>query len=269
MPATNLTADLYFVSALRAGADRSRTRLLPLANLKERLAPHGRFAQRMLLALQSLGYIEPELSLSWAEDWMDSRDWLSHGFEHIGWRILRSPGAGTEALHAWGDEPGTNADALKTWALVWESLALAEVAEYAQCVLADTGFNPNWASDATEALQAGLAQFSVHQIMYLVHIALRSLALEQRRSFPRYGQPGHAFTAAIRNYVRRAATESWVIRGMRRPPDLQRSAIAVIFAETVTGLGDRYYTECPSLDALARTVAQRQTRHGSLPTGSR
>ncbi|WP_313920752.1 hypothetical protein [Tahibacter sp.] len=261
MPATNLTADLYFVSALRAGADRSRTRLLPLADLKEPLAPHGRFAQRMLLALQSLGYIEPELSLSWADDWLDSRDWLSHGFENVSWRILRSAGASNEALHVWGDELDTSPGALRTWAAVWQDLALAEVAEYARCSLADTGFNPNWATDAAESLQAGLTKFSVHQIMYLVHIALRSLALEQRRLLPRGGKPGHAFSAAIRNYVRRASTEGWVIRAPSHPLDLPRSAITVIFAEMVTGLGDRYYTERPSLDALTRSVASRQTQH--------
>lgn len=261
MPATNLTADLYFVSALRAGADRSRTRLLPLADLKEPLAPHGRYAQRILLALQSLGYIEPELSLSWADDWLESRDWLSHGFENVSWRILRPPGASNEALQIWGDELDTNRCALKTWATVWEDLALAEVAEYAQCSLADAGFNPNWANDATEALQAGLTKFSIHQLMYLVHIALRSLALEQRRLLPRSCKPGQAFSAAIRNYVRRASAEGWVIRSMVRPSDLPRSAITVVFAESVTRLGERYYTERPSLDALARTVASRLTQH--------
>lgn len=261
MPATNLTADLYFVAALRAAADRSRTRLLPLADLKEPLAPHGRFAQRMLLALQSLGYIEPELSLSWADDWLESRDWLSHGFENVSWRVLRSPGPSNDALRVWGDELDTSPHALKTWAVVWEDLALAEVAEYARCSLADTGFNPNWASDAAEALQTGLTKFSVHQIMYLVHIALRSLALEQRRLLPRSCKPGHAFSTAIRNYVRRASAEGWVIRSMSNPSDLPRSAITVVFAETVTGLGERYYTERPSLDALARTVASRQTQH--------
>jgi hypothetical protein len=266
--AKDLTADLFFVSALRAGADRSLTRLSSLATLRAPLAPHGRFSQRMLLALQSAGYIEPELSASWSDDWLRARDWLSYGFENVSWRILRSPDASTEALRRSSEEGEDVADALSVWAGVWEDLALAEVAEYARCSLAEAGFNPDWADDATEALQAGLAQFSVHQIMYLVHIALRSLALEQRRSFPRYGQAGHAFTAAIRNYVRRAAAEGWVIRGMTRPLDLPRSAITVIFAETVTGLGDRYYTECPSLDALARTVAQRQTHPGSLRAGS-
>lgn len=261
MPATNLTADLYFVSALRAGADRSRTRLLPLADLKEPLAPHGRFAQRMLLALQSLGYIEPELSLSWADDWLESRNWLSHGFENLSWRILRSPGASSEALQACSDEQDAGTRVLKTWATVWEDLALAEVAEYTQCALADTGFNPNWASDATEALQVGLTQFSIHQIMYLVHIALRSLALDQRRVLPRNGKPGHAFSAAIRNYVRRASTEGWVIRSMLRPTDIPRSAITVVFADAVTGLGERYYTERPSFDALTRTSASRQAQH--------
>ncbi|UXI66122.1 hypothetical protein [Tahibacter amnicola] len=257
MGATNLTADLYFASAMRAGADRSRTRLLPLADLKEPLAPHDRFAQRMLLALQSLGYIEPELSLSWAEDWLYSRDWLSQGFENVSWRILRSPASTVAALQIGDDEVDACSGTLETWTAVWEGLALAEVAEYARCALADTGFNPNWANDATDALQAGLAKFSVQQIMYLVHIALRSLAFEQRRALPRVCKPGHAFSAAIHNYVRRASTEGWMIRGMPRPWELPRSAIAVIFSETVTGLGEQYYTERPSLEALTRSVAAR------------
>jgi len=73
--AIDLTADLFFVSALRAAADSSFTRLLPLADLREPLAPHPRFAQRMLLALQSVDYIRPELSQAWASDWLSSRDW--------------------------------------------------------------------------------------------------------------------------------------------------------------------------------------------------
>src|SRR4051794_37518223 len=94
--AIDLTADLFFVSALRAAADSSFTRLLPLADLREPLGPHPRFSQRMLLALQAMGYIEPELSLSWASDWLYSRDWFSHGFENVSWRIVRPPLQSTE-----------------------------------------------------------------------------------------------------------------------------------------------------------------------------
>lgn len=84
MPASDLTADLFFVAALRAGADSGHTRLLPLTRRREPLAPHKRFSQRILLALQALRYIEPELSLSHAEDWLYSRDWITYGFADVG-----------------------------------------------------------------------------------------------------------------------------------------------------------------------------------------
>jgi hypothetical protein len=45
-------------------------------------------------------------------------------------------------------------------AIAWEDLALAEVAEYTRWSLAQVGFNPNWANDATGALKAALEQFS-------------------------------------------------------------------------------------------------------------
>ena len=84
MHAANLTAQLYFAAALRVGADTSGTRLLPLDLLREPLAPHTRFSQRILLALQALEFIEPELTRSHAADWLFARDWIQHGFTSLG-----------------------------------------------------------------------------------------------------------------------------------------------------------------------------------------
>ena len=259
--AADLTADLYFAAALRAGADSSFTRLLPLASLPGPLAPHDRFSQRILLALQGLGYIEPELSLSQAQDWLYSRDWLSHGFENVAWRILRPPQPSTNALQHWAEGTDTTTCVLETWVSVWEDLALAEVAEYTRWSLEHAGFNPNWADQATGALMAGLEKFSAQQVMYLVYLALRSLALMHQKATARIAQLGHLFSSSISNYVQRAAAERWTIRGMTRTPDLPRSAITVLFADTVTGLGERYYSDCPSLGALVRAITSRQTLH--------
>lgn len=261
MTALDLTADLFFVSALRAAADSSYTRLLPLADIREPLAPHPRFAQRMLLALQSIGYIQPELSLSWAADWLSTRDWHSHGFENVSWRILRSPIESTDALYGWAEGTDSTTSVFDSWLGLWEDLALAEVAEYTRWSLAQVGFNPCWANDTTGALTAGLQRFSIQQVMYLVHIALRSLAFQHQRASTGVGRLGHLFSSSINNYVQRASAERWTIRGMVRTPDLPRSAIAALFADAVTGLRDRYYTERPSLDALARALVDGHTLH--------
>ena len=259
--AIDLTADLFFVSALRAAADSSFTRLLPLADLREPLAPHPRFSQRMLLALQSVGYIQPELSLSWAADWLSSRDWFSHGFENVSWRIVRSPVESTDALYNWAEGIDPTTSIFENWLRMWEDLALAEVAAYTRWSLGHVGFNPCWANETTAALTAGLQKFSIQQLMYLVHIALRSLALQHQRASTGVGRLGHLFSSTIHNYVQRAHTERWTIRGMVRTPDLPRSAIAALFADAVTGLGERYYTDRPCLDSLASALVAGNTVH--------
>ena len=261
MEATNQTADLFFAAALRVGADCSNTRLLPLALLREPLAPHGRFSQRMLLALQALGFIEPELSQSHAEDWLFSRDWITHGFANVAWRILKPPRSYVGALQDWAEGEDTSTAVLETWVDIWEDLALAEVAEYARWSLARSAFNPDWADEATSALQQGLKYFGANQVMYLVHIALRSIALTHQRGSVPITHLGHVFASSIANYVQRASTEHWTIRGMTRATDLPRSSITVIFADAVTGLGERYFTERPSLAALVRAITSRQTLH--------
>ena len=151
MDSNDLTATLYFAAALRAGADSSLTRLLPLQRLKEPLAPHESFSQRILFALQALGVIQPELSLSNAEDWLTAKDWFEMGPQTLAWRICWSTGDCRErhtmanALLS-GIEPSD--DVLAALLDVWRDLALAEVVQYADWELAKSGYNPKWAEAA-------------------------------------------------------------------------------------------------------------------------
>ena len=248
-----MTAHLYFGAALSASIGSSGTRLRPLADLKTPLAPHERFAQRILLALQALGYIEPELSPSWAEDWIVASDWLTRGFENLSWRVLRPSGDTQQVLSSWAEDHDIVEKALATWVDVWVDLALAEVAGYARSALAEAGFNPQWADGAGSALVTGVKYFSVDKVMYLIHIALRSLAMAHQRGSVYPTKPAHVFSTSLQAYVKRARTEGWSIRGVARPSD-PPSAIAVLFADEVTGLGDRYYTERPCLEALVETL---------------
>jgi len=261
VPASDLTADLFFVAALRTGADSAHTRLLPLTRRREPLAPHNRFSQRILLALQALRYIEPELSLSHAEDWLYSRDWITYGFADVGWRILKSSRESVAALQHWANEIRSPAASLEAWVNVWQDLALAEVAEYARWSLARAAFNPEWADEATGALSDGLRYFSISQVMYLVHIALRSIALAHQRGGTSTHQLSQIFASAIANYVYRATNERWTIRGMARSMDLPRSSIAVVFADEVTGLGESYLYERPSIESLRRAIASLEVVH--------
>jgi hypothetical protein len=201
---TDLTAQIYFAAALRVGADASGTRLLPLARLREPLAPHDRFSQRILLALQALEVIEPELNRSHVEDWLFARDWIQHGFTSLAWRVLRPP---MRLPDSWGllTDVLARADsideALAQLEALWEDLALAETVEFARCELSGSGYDPRWADEAAPALGQALEHFGANQVMYLVHIALRSVALTHQRGRVPIAQLGHepavAFVALL------------------------------------------------------------------------
>ncbi|MFT3792217.1 MAG: hypothetical protein QM741_14355 [Rudaea sp.] len=184
MDSNDLTATLYFAAAVRAGADSSLTRLLPLQSLKEPLSPHGSFSQRILYSLQALGAIEPELSRANADDWLTAKDWIEMGPQTLAWRICWSPGDCRErntlanALLS-GIEPSD--DVLKVLISVLEELALAEVVQYGSWVLAQSGYNPKWAEAATANFQEALGIFSIAQVMRLIQLAMRSLASIHQR----------------------------------------------------------------------------------------
>jgi len=175
----DLTATLYFAAAVRVAADVSLTRLLPLEMLKEPLSPHESLSQRILYSLQALGVIEPELGIANAEDWLTAKDWIEIGFETLAWRITWLPGdcrnrnvRANELLQ----EIEPSETALEALLTIWEDLALAEVAQYASWALAKSSYNPNWAQGAVSQLREALKTFSVSQTMYLIQLALRSVA---------------------------------------------------------------------------------------------
>lgn len=264
MQTADLTAQLYFAAALRGGADASQTRLLPLAHLREPLAPHDSFSQRILLALQALEFIEPELTPAHAEDWLFARDWIHHGFTSLGWRVLRpaaSLSSYAQELVALVDHPESIDGTLVQLVALWQDLALAETAEYARLALSRSGYDPRWADEAAPALRQALEHFGASQVMYLVHISLRSIALTHQRGAVPTAQLSQVLSTAIADYTQRAVAERWTIRGMVRELDRPRSAIAALFADTVTGLGPAYMAEPPSVDGLIRALISRSTVH--------
>lgn len=259
-----LTTQLYFAAALRVGADASNTRLLPLARLREPLAPHERFSQRILLALQALEFIEPELTRSDADDWLLARDWVQHGFTSLGWRVLQPPTPLHHCVQSLCEalqNTEFDRETLGELVALWEDLALAETLEFARLALSRAGYDPRWADEAAPALQQALKDFGASQVMYLVHISLRSVALTHQRGAVPTSQLGHVLSTSIADYTQRAVTEKWNIKGMVRELDRPRSAIAALFADTVTRLGPTYMSDPPSIDAMVRALVGRHTVH--------
>ena len=264
MDSNDLTANLYFAATVRVAADLSLTRLLPLDALKEPLSPHETFSHRILLSLQALGVIEPELSLSNADDWLTARDWMDLGIETLAWRIRWAPrecrnrhDVATELLRTIEPSEQTLAGLLT----IWEDLALAEAAQYARWALERSGYNPQWAHLAVATIREALRSFSVSQVMYFVHLAMRTVATTHQQGGVASNRLGHVLADAIGSYSRRAIVERWTVRGMVRPPELPTSAIAAIFAHEVTRLDDEYLTRPPSVAALLDAMTRVRSIH--------
>ncbi|GLQ94452.1 hypothetical protein [Dyella acidisoli] len=264
MNPTDLTASLFFSAAVRVGADISLTRLLPLDALNKPLAPHESYSQRILLSLHALGIIEPEVSQSHAEDWLLARDWMRHGFDSIAWRIRWAPRdcrRQHEEMKALLRDIELSEDTFQALLALWEDLALAEVAQYASWTLAKSGYNPEWTDQAIDALRRALKDFSASQVMYLIYLAMRTLAMTHQQGGMDATRLSQVFADAIASFARRAHVENWAIRGMTRPADLPMSILATIFAHEVTRLDDEYLTVRPSLDALMIAMARHRTIH--------
>lgn len=264
MNPADLTASLFFSAAVRVGADLSLTRLLPLDALNKPLAPHESYSQRVLLSLHALGIIEPEVSPSHAEDWLLARDWMRYGFDSISWRIRWAPRdcrRQHEEIKALLQDIELSDDTYQILLVLWEDLALAEVAQYARWTLAKSGYNPEWTNQAINALRRALEDFSASQVMYLIYLAMRTLAVTHQQGGMDATRLSQVFADAISSYARRAHMESWTIRGMTRPTDLPMSTLAMIFAHEVTRLDDEYLSLRPSLDALMMAMTRRRTIH--------
>lgn len=261
---SDLTANLYFSAAVRVAADVSLTRLLPLDALRLPLAPHDHYSQRVLLALQALGVIEPELSPSHADDWLLARDWTRYSFDSVAWRIRWAPRDCTrqhDVVKTLFKDIEPTEDAMQALLALWEDLALAETIQYAQWALAKSGYNPAWASLAADGLRQALTRHSVNQVMYLVHLAMRSLATTHQQGGTEATRLGNVFACAVTSFAQRAAVEHWTIRGMVRPTELPMSTLATIFAYEVTRLDDEYLTLSPSLAALSAAITRHRTIH--------
>lgn len=261
---SDLTSSLYFSAAVRVAADVSLTRLLPLDALHPPLAPHGSYSQRVLLSLQALGVIEPELALSRAGDWRMPRDWMPCGFDSVAWRI-RWPSPDCRCPH---DEVKEllkdvvpSEDNMRVLLTLWEDLALAEAVQYASWALAKSGYNPEWAAQATEELRKALKHFGVAQVMYLISLAVHSVATTCQRGSVEAIRLGQVFASSIAKSSRLAAMEHWSTRGISRPEELPLSTLAKIFAYEVTRLDNSYLTLRPSLDALREAMTRCQTIH--------
>ncbi|GLQ91613.1 hypothetical protein [Dyella acidisoli] len=264
MNPTDLTASLFFSAAVRVGADIALTRLLPLDALNKPLAPHDNYSQRVLLSLHALGIIEPELSQSHAEDWLLARDWMRHGFDSIAWRIRwasRDCRRQHEEVKELLRDIEFSEDTSQALLALWEDLALAEVTQYARWTLAKSGYNPEWTDQAVDALRRALEDFSVGQVMYLIYLAMRTLAMTHQQGGMDVARLSLVFADTIAGYARRAQVESWAIRGMSRPTDLPMSTLALIFAHEVTRLDDEYLTVRPSAEALANAMTRHRTLH--------
>jgi len=264
MHSQDLTANLYFAAAVRLAADHSLTRLVPLDALSEPLSPHDSFSQRILLSLQALGVIEPELSMSNAEDWLMARDWIDLGLESLAWRIRWSPrecrdrhAVASELLR--DIEPSE--EVLGGLLMIWEDLALAEVAQYVRWTLAKSGYNPDWDQTAIGSIRDALRNFSISQLMYLVTISLRTVSSTHQQGGIPSERLGRVFADAIGSFARRAVAERWIIRGMARPNELRVSTIAAMFAHDVTRLDDAYLTRTPSIVDLYDAMTRARSIH--------
>lgn len=264
MSPRDLTASLYFSAALRVAGDVAMTRLMPLEAVGRPLAPYGGFSHRVLIALQALGVIEPELSLSQAQDWLSARDWPRSGLESVAWRIRWTP-KDCQCQHDAAKQLLADIDpseeVLEVLQDIWEDLGTAEAVQFAGWSLAKFGYNPQWGFSAVDALREALQTFSVSQVMYFIQLAARTVVTTHQQAGAGATRLDQLFVSSIASFARRAQVERWEVKGVTRPGDLPLSVISSIFAYEVTRLDEDYLAVRPSRGALVCALLRGRTLH--------
>lgn len=240
----NLRQSLFLAAAL---LDSPTSAAYRYARQKSRLGPHWRFGAQMLTELADAGLIvmrgndslriwgvpqavpqEPEWSLSETLNLLPNLQTcvMSQALTTSG-----APGAGDELF------------------TLWRELAIAEVVDYLATELAEHRFDEAWALAAVPALERGLRRLSINQMFYFCWLAVRETASRYLRFPNSISSLSEGLVSYIDQRIDRTFAERWAIRDWG---DNKRtaSAIALVFAEKVTGIGSDYLGTVPSRDRL-------------------
>src|SRR5690606_37844458 len=116
------------------------------------------------------------------------------------------------ANEVWSELDFNDDESLSALLVLWEDLALAEVAQYTSWLLTKSGYNPEWTCCAIDSLRRSLETFSVNQVMYLVHLSVRSVATTHQQGGVESARLGMVLTSSISSFSGRAKVEGWNIR---------------------------------------------------------
>lgn len=129
---------------------------------------------------------------------------------------------------------------------VWRDLALDELLAYLEQCLHDHHLESRFGAKTKRVLLDLLDQFSIYKIYNFIWGSVKDAVSYQVRTGCYKRQAANSIVGRCQGRAERAFAEEWEIKDYRRNPRIERSCRVEYFANVVTTLGERFYSERPT-----------------------
>jgi hypothetical protein len=134
--------------------------------------------------------------------------------------------------------------------ILWQTLAIDEVAAFLAAELDDHQLDGTWAEQIEPYITRASEHFSMARGFNLCWLAVRDVASAYLRFPGARDRLPYKLRSSFESKVTRAQGEGWVLRDFARHIRCPESAVAAVFSTVVTKLKDDYLRLTPSLDHI-------------------
>lgn len=133
---------------------------------------------------------------------------------------------------------------------LWHECALDEVLAYFSARLHQHGFVPRIGDKTRQVFSEILDHFSVYEAYNFVWAAVKNAAAYKLRTNVSGRHAANTIVGYCQQRAERAVAEKWSIKPYRRDPSIPVSVRSSLFANVVTKLGERFYSDSPGDTAV-------------------
>lgn len=238
------------LSLIRVAADENLASLHPLE--RRSLSPFRELDDALIAELyaEQIIQIDPVSDVE-AFGWEDGKPAQYFTYQ-VGWQIRVEDRTVDVAFAQSALEESLRAPWCSSWREqrydLWRRLALGECLEYLRISLDDHGLTKEMGEKTRHVLENALNVFSIGQVYSFIWRAAKDAAAFYVRESVSKRHAANTVVGAIERSAERALVNDWDVAQYRRDRRIPESPMVQVFT-TVSGLGERYWTEVPGADS--------------------
>ncbi len=240
------------VSLTRVGRYEDTDRISALCNHAHALCCRPDSARSIVIELYMAGYLDIASNVKNQSTAVTRNNISGSDITDIEWQLVLGSGISAnlsavsyleKRLHDFDTHP---THWVASTVDLWRELALEELLAYLELRLAEHHFAPCIGEKTRTVLLNLLNDFPIYKIYNFIWGAVTNAAAYQVRSGVSRQQAANTVVGNCQKKAERAKAEGWNVKDYKRDPRLPGSARMSLFANVVTGIGERVFSEVPN-----------------------